>query len=172
MGQTAIGNQDIKFAKGYLFGTEPGGLADDVPFGELQEITVKFTQSLKEMMGPESLVAVAVGVSEKKVTVTAKFGKIRARQFNMFAGGAAPTNSGGFTTTNFGVNDQPRQFNLHLLSPFDGSDVELKIYGCISTDFSLPFKLNDFVIPDFTANAYGDGTNIMTFISPGNQTTS
>lgn len=172
MGQTVIGNQDIKFSKAYLFGTDSGGLADDVPFGELQEITIKFTQSLKEMMGPEQLTAIAVGVSEKKVTVSWKSGKIRARAFNMQYGGAAPTFSGGFTTLNLGVNDKPAPFNLHLMSPLDGSDTEIKLFGCVTTDISAAFKLNDFVVPESTANVYGDGTNIGIIIVPGNQTTS
>jgi hypothetical protein len=172
VGQTVIGNQDIKFAKGFLFGTIAGGVADDVPFAELQEITIKFGLSLKEMMGPEQLTAIAVAVSEKKVTGSAKNGKFRARAISMMAGGAAPTTAGGFTTLNLGVNDQPKPFNLHLMSPIDGSDFELKLFGCVATDFNLPFKLNDFVYPDFNFNVYGDGTNIGIIIVPGNQTTS
>lgn len=170
--QAVINPPDIKFAKGYLFGTIQGGLADDVPFAELQEITVKFAQSVKEMMGPEQLTAVAVGISEKKVTVTAKSGKFRARTLQMMTGSGVPVFASGVTTISLGVNDNPKPFNLHLKSPLDGSDFEMKLYGCVATDFQIPTKLNDFIYPDFNANVYGDGTNIMQILVPTDQTTS
>lgn len=156
---------------GYLFATIAGGLADDVPFGELQEIEIKDDLSLKEAMGVSSLAAVAVGISERKVTVSAKQLKIRTRQVKALRGGAAAFASGK-TTLTAGITDEPLLFNLHLKSPSDGSEAEAKVYGCISPSLQVPLKLRDWSIMDFSANVYGDGGKFYELILPGDQTTS
>jgi hypothetical protein len=170
--QAVINPTNVVFARGYLFGTIQGGVTDDVPLAELQECSVKVSQELKEMMGPESRFPVAVGVSGKKCVITAKFGKFRARMVQMLLGGSAPTTSTGVTTVNIGVANDPVPFNLHLKSPSDGSDFEMKVFGLVCTDLQIPVKLEDFIYPDFNANAYGDGTNVIQILLPGDQTTS
>ena len=162
---------NVVFMKGYLFATIQNGVVDDVPFAELQDISFKDDISLKELMGPEQLTAVAVGITNRKVTGSAKFAKIRARQFKALRGGSTAFSSSS-TTYTAGVADEPVIFNLHLKTPNDGSDVELKFFGCISQALSLPMQMNDFVIPDFTFEAYGDGTKIYQVIVPGDQTSS
>jgi hypothetical protein len=167
---TAVVNPtNIVFMKGYLFATIQGGNTDDVPFAELQDISFKDDISLKELMGPEQLTAVAVGITSRKVTGSAKFAKIRARQFQALRGGGTPVNASSVTTYTAGVADEPVPFILHLKTPSDGSDIEMKFFGCISQSLSLPMQMNDFVIPDFTFEAYGDGVKIYQVIVPGNQ---
>jgi len=169
--QGVINPPDIVFFRGYLFGTIAGGQVDNVPFAELQEITVKISQELKEMMGPESRFPVAVGVSGKKCVITAKTGKFRASMVQLLLGGTAAF-TGGFTTIDIGVANDPLLFNLHLMDPADASDLEMLIYGCVATDLSLAMKLEDFIYPDFNCNAYGDGTKVARIIRPGSQVTS
>jgi hypothetical protein len=171
--QTAavINPANVIFAKGYLFGTIAGGLADDVPFAELMDVSIKSDLTFKEMRSSEQLTAAAVGIDSHRVTGSAKYGKVRARQFKMLRGGSAAYSSPS-TTLTIGVADEPKVFNLHLKSPSDGSDLEVKIYGCLSPSLNVPLAMNDFVIPDFTFEAYGDGVKIMDIILPGDQTTS
>jgi hypothetical protein len=138
----------------------------------LQNIEVSVQQALEELMGPSQLTAIGVGVKEVKVTGSAEYAKIRARQFYALRGGSAPTFSSSKTTYNFGVNDEPVVFNLHLKSPSDGSEVELIVWGCVATTVEWKIQANNFVIPKFQFNAYGDGTNIMRLILPGDQTAS
>lgn len=162
----------IVFAKAYLFGTRLGGAADDVPFGELQNVEITSQYALEELMSPDQLTAKAVAVKEHKVSGTAEHAKVRMRQYYLLRGGTAPSFSGGKTTYNVGVNDEPVRFDLHLKSPSDGSDLEIYLWGCVCTSADLKLQLNNFVIPKFQFNVYGDGTNIMRLILPGDQTTS
>jgi hypothetical protein len=172
MPAAVVNPTNVVFMKGYLFASIGNTITDDVPFAELQDISFKDDISLKELMGPEQLTAVAVGITSRKVTGSAKFAKIRARQFQALRGGGAPAFSTGKTTYTAGVADEPLTFNLHLKTPSDGTDIELKFFGCISQALSLPMQMNDFVIPDFSFEAYGDGTKIYQVIVPGDQTSS
>lgn len=167
-----VNPSNIVFAKGYLFGTRAGGTADDIPFGELQNVEITSQYALEELMGPGQLTAVAVGVKEHKVTGVAEWAKIRMRQYYMLRGGTAPSFASGKTTYNIGVADEPVKFDLHLKSPSDGSDYELVVWGCVCSSLDLKFQLNNFSIGKFQFQAYGDGTNIMRLILPGDQTAS
>jgi hypothetical protein len=166
-----INPTNIVFAKGYLFGTRQGGTSDDIPFGELQNIEVSSQYTLEELMGPGQLTAIAVGIKEHKVTGNAEYAKLRMRQYYMARGGTAPAYSSS-TTYNIGVNSEPVVFNLHLKTPSDGSEYELILYGCICTTMDLKLALNNFSQGKFAFNVYGDGTNVMRIVLPGDQTTS
>jgi hypothetical protein len=168
------------FAVGYLFGSIGAvgnagvALPDNIPFGQLQDIQIDDSLEIKELMGQGQLTAVSVGVGAVKITGSAKFAAIRARQVQMMRGGGPPTFTTATTTFQRKLTDEPTPFNLHLKSPSDGSDVELKIYNCISPKLTYDFKLRDYVIPDFSFNVYGDPTSgiIMEWLLPGDQTTS
>ncbi len=170
-GNGIVNAAGVVFASGYLFATKSGGVTDDVPFGKLSDITLKDVYSLKELPGPESLGAVAIGASDAKVTLTAKYAQIDARQWNM-ARGSTITYDGGTqkTTITRGVNDQPLPFTAHFLTPSDGADVEVIFYDCIAPDLGVDFKLHDFAMNDITINVYGDGTKFYEFIVAGDQT--
>jgi len=180
MGRGIIQAENTVFAVGFLFGTIGAAgnagdtFTDDVPFAQLQEISFKDGLSMKELMGSTQLTAISVGASERKLSGDAKVATIRARYFNMLRGGEDPEYDIGDDATTFiaGINDEPTPFNLHLMSPDDGSDMEIKIYNCLSPELNLAFKLRDYLIPDFSWMAYGDpitGT-LYKIIVPGDQT--
>lgn len=179
MPQGVLRAANTVFAVGYMFGTVGASgsagtaMGDDVPFGQVQEIDLKDSFSLKELMGQGQLTAVSVGINELKITGQCKFAAIRARDLFMLRGGSAPT-FGTVTTYVRKITDEPTPFNLHIKSPGDGSDIEIKIYNCISPELSFPMKLRDYLIPDFTFNAYGDPVTgkIMEILVPGDQTVS
>lgn len=162
---------DAVWAIGYLFGTIAGGTTDDVPFGEIQDMQLKDTIGLQEAMGSSSLGAVAVGVKDRKVTGSSKYLKIRARQFKLARGGTVAFAT-SITTYSAGINDEPLTFNQHYKAPSDGSTAELKLFGCVAPDLSLPIGNRDWVIPDLTFNVYGNGVNFYQVLLPGDMTTS
>ncbi len=180
MGTGIIRGANTVFAVGYLFGTigAEGSagvtLADDVPFAQLQEISFKDGLSMKELMGSTQLTAISVGASERKISGDAKYATVRARMFQMLRGGEDPTYSSGDDATTYVslINDEPTPFNLHLMSPDDGSDMEIKIYNCLSPELNLALKLRDYLIPDFSWMAYGDPITgkLVEIIVPGDQT--
>ncbi len=171
MAQAAVVNPaNLIWGLGYLYGTISGGLADDVPFGALQNITLKDDIGLKKLSDPTQLPPIGVGISEETVQITAKVAKFRARQFKMLRGGTATF--GTSTTYTKGVNDEPKVFNCHLKTPADGTDAELKVYGGVAPSLQVAIGLRDWSMEDFTAEFYGDGTKIYELILPGDQTTS
>lgn len=180
MGSGIIRGENTVFAVGYLFGTIGSAgtagvtLTDDVPFAQLQEISFKDGLSMKELMGSTQLTAISVGASDRKVSGDAKTATIRSRYFQMLRGGDDPTYDSGDDATTYVamINDEPFPFNLHLMSPDDGSDMEIKIYNCLSPELNLAFKLRDYLIPDFTWMAYGDPVTgkLYEVIQPGDQT--
>lgn len=76
---------DVIWGVGYL--TSTLNAPDDVPFGILQEISLKDSYGTKELMGPEQLSALAVGYTDRKITGSAKWGKVRAAHFLKARGG-------------------------------------------------------------------------------------
>ncbi|GDX40572.1 hypothetical protein LBMAG21_08640 [Armatimonadota bacterium] len=164
------GASSLVWGRGYLKASPTSSSADDVPFAELQNVEITSQLALEELMSPSQLTAAAVAVKEHKVTGSAEYAKVRARQFHALRGGSTPSVSGGKTTVDIGVNDQPVVFDLHLTSPSDGSDLEMIVYGCICTSLDLKVQLNNFVIPKFQFTAYGNGTNLLRIILPGDQT--
>lgn len=165
------GAANIVWGRGYLKASTSSNSADDVPFGELQNVEINSQVAVEELMSPSQLTAAAVAVKEHKVTGSAEYAKVRARQFHTLLGSASPSVASGKTTVDIGVNDQPVVFDLHLTSPSDGSELEMIVYGCICTSLDLKVQLNNFVIPKFQFTAYGNGTNLIRVILPGDQTT-
>jgi len=174
-GNTIVDGDDVYFVEAYAFGTKEDGTEDDVPFLQLQNITLKDALTLKELEGPGTLSAAAVGASGAKVTLSAKYAGINAKQFEMFRGSSINYDGGtDKTTIARGVNQKPRPFTLHCLTPTDtsGSDTDMEyiFYGCICPDLGNDNKLHDFSMQDVTVNVYGNGTDFYHLILPGNQT--
>lgn len=91
---------DVMWGKGYLYGGNSTYGIDSVPFGELQDISISDDFGVKELTGPDSLVALAVGATERKITGSAKYAKIRLRQFLLSRGGSlSQVTSGALSTT-------------------------------------------------------------------------
>lgn len=65
--------------------------------------------------------------------------------------------SGGetFAITNQLMGYAPA-FSTLMYAPFQGKILVLKLNQCISSKFNLPFKNDDFTIPDFDADAFAD----------------
>jgi hypothetical protein len=240
---------NVVWGKGYLYGGNSTIGIDTVPFGELQDITITDDYGVKELTGPDSLAAIGIGATERKVTGSAKYAKIRLRQFLMARGGLlADVNAGALSTTTSaavaigqvqipvvlamgfmtgdsvtldtltnaetvtitnvdivnnliyitpatakshasgvtfsrttgaqrtlytaGVNDEPMQCQLHLMTPGDGSQLEAIMYGCVAPKLSMQIKTRDFVIPQLDFNVYGNGTMLYQLWLPGDQTVS
>lgn len=49
-------------------------------------------------------------------------------------------------------------FSALLVTPYLGKKMVLKFNSCISSKFSIPLKNEDFVIPDFDADAFADSS--------------
>lgn len=155
---------------GYVFGTIKGGASDGIPFGEMQDFSLKDDLELKEVGGASSLGAVAVGISGVKVTGMCKWLKVRANNLKQLRGGTVAFST--VTTYSRGILDEPVVFNMHLFSPADGSNAELKVFSCVSPNLNIPLAQRDFSIPDATFNCYGNGTNFWQLLLPGDQTSS
>lgn len=167
-----INPANIVWGFGYLFGTISGGGVDDVPFGQLQDFNYKDDIGLRELMGNTSLTAVAVGISDRKVTGDAKFATIRARQFKMMRGGTLTFSTN--TTLAMGILDEPLSFNIHLKNPSDSSQLEMIFYTCMAPSLAMNVKLRDWVIPDFQITCYGNSSTgkLIDLLLPGDQTVS
>lgn len=55
-------------------------------------------------------------------------------------------------------------FSALLYAPFQSRTLVLKFNQCISSKFSLPFKNDDFAIPDFDADAFADSAGNLGYI--------
>jgi hypothetical protein len=77
------------FNYGYLSAINASG--EEIVFGMLQEFSLKSNLGLKELMDPDSLTAAAVGISEQKVTISAKNAKFKTEQLVLAMGGTKST---------------------------------------------------------------------------------
>lgn len=56
-------------------------------------------------------------------------------------------------------------FKAHLNTSYLGKHLTLNLTNCVSNKFSLPFKSDDFMIPDFEFSAFADGAGNIGYIS-------
>lgn len=94
-----VNPNDVVWGKGYLYGGNTALVGDAVPYGELTEISLTDSVGVKELMGPGSLAAIAVGMSERKITGSAKNAKIRLNQFILARGGSMTISNAGILAT-------------------------------------------------------------------------
>ena len=166
-----IPSDDVIWMKGFLYATQAGGTPDGVPFAALQEITLDDSVDLVNLEGSESLIPLATGIARRNVTGTARWAKVRGQQLVTLRGGDLDYDAiADETTWTMGRDDEPVLFDLHLMSPNDGSEARLELYGCIAPKLTIPMSPKNFVIPDFTFEVRGDGTNIGKVILPGDHT--
>lgn len=73
------------FNYGYLSAIDQSG--NEIVFGTLKEFTFKSNLGLVELSDPDSLLAVAVGISEQKITISAKAAQFKTEQLLLAMGG-------------------------------------------------------------------------------------
>ncbi|MDR5170728.1 hypothetical protein IHQ56_02745 [Methylobacillus flagellatus] len=56
-------------------------------------------------------------------------------------------------------------FSVQLMSRYKGKHLTLSLNSCTSNKFSLPFKSDDFFIPDFEFSAMADDAGIVGYLS-------
>lgn len=166
-----VGTEDDLFAIGYVFGTISGEATDDIPHGEIQDFSLSDAITLREVMGSTKTGAVSVGHGASAISGTSKWLKVRLRQFVMYRGGNLTGT--GPTVYSRGVNQSPKAFNLHHMSPNKlAPDTELECFNCVAPTLNVPLANRDFSQPDVTWNCYGNDTNYYELTRPGDQTVS
>lgn len=56
-------------------------------------------------------------------------------------------------------------FKALLSTSFQGKQLTLSLNSCVSSKFSLPFKNDDFAVPEFDFSAFADATGALGYIS-------
>ena len=151
-------------ADGLLFGTgvvTVGG----TDLGVLQNVSFSISTSQAELRGGGSKFPVKVVTTSKNISGSAEFAKMDPVALQKVLGG---TMTGSATKTiAIKDNDATVEFELVLKNPSDGSDIQIKLYRCISTNFSLAFSNENFTIPSFEFVAMSNATgNVMDIILP------
>lgn len=77
------------FDVGYLYGSLAG--LDDTPFATCHKISIKDTTAFKKLLGPEQLTALAVGASERTITIEAEWATFKLENFLLAKGGSIST---------------------------------------------------------------------------------
>jgi len=171
----AIANLDqLVFNKGYAYGSIQNNTNDAIPFGALQNIGLNHNFGFSELIGPESLSPVGVGVKSEELTGTWDYGVIDTEQFIMFMGGTQAYNAGANKTTFTKLVDQePQPFDFHLKSALASPDLEIFLYRCLSPSFSLKAGNREFVTGSGNFRCYGQdaaaGGLLFQVVKPGNR---
>jgi hypothetical protein len=155
-------SSDVVLALGTMWGKAPGSSVYDVPFGALQDFTLDTKHTLKELRDPLYRTAAAVGSVASEVSVKAKVAQIRGRALQILVGGSQNYDSGtGRTTLSItSVNIRPTAFAIQVHSRNDAaSEIIGTIYKCVSEQWSLSLKPEDFVVQDPSFKCYGDPAN-------------
>jgi len=130
-------------------------VGDDAYFGTVQEVSVDFSFSEKELYG-EYQFPVDIARTQGKINIKAKAATIDAKLFNdVFFQGAA-IEAGGRTTitvTNKLMGSSP-VFALTFEVTYQGKRMTIVFPRCISSKLALAFKNEDHTIPDFDINAF------------------
>lgn len=176
--------QNTVFASGYLYGTLPGSPAwtNDVLFGELENVSVNFDIQYEFLEGPEALVPIAAAAKTRKIQVTASMAKLRARTLMALLSGVTTdvaSGSGNYLTSGTLFRDPgqvatdygAKTFSLNLVTPSDGSDMEMRLYAVVPDTLKLDFALRKFVKPNWTATAIKDSVTgkVWDIFLPGSQ---
>jgi hypothetical protein len=145
----------ISFGVGKLTVTPEVG--DEAQIGIVQDVTIDFSFSKKELYG-EMQFPVDVARGQGKINIKAKAAKIDAKVFNaVFFNGLINEASGKTTITvnNQLMGDAP-WFALKLEVQYQGKKLSLSFPRCCSSKLGLGFKNEDYTIPDFDIDATAD----------------
>ncbi len=160
---------DVIYSDAYLFATISGELPDGQPFGKLQDVTFDDSIAFDKLQGPGSHLALAGAYGERTVTGSARSGVLRPNGLRCLRGGTLAEASGKTTWTSKGA-ENAASFDLHAKSPSDGSDLEVKLYGCACTRLGFNMTTKGFLIHDFAFEALGKSTGeVIEVIFPGNK---
>lgn len=86
MPAASINSPGKVFDIGYLFGTLNN--PDDVPFATCHKVSLKDTTAFKKLLGPEQLTAIAVGASERTITLEAEWATFKLEQLLLAKSGS------------------------------------------------------------------------------------
>ncbi len=175
---TVLSNLDnTVFNKGYVYGTRYGGSADPIEFGALQNVRFADAFSKAMLRGPESLSALAVGITEENLTFTYSYGVLLPEQLIMALGGSQSYDAGtGRTTYTKLVNQEPQPFDLHFKSgPEASPDLECRFYRCVVDNWNIVNADNRaFSLGEGSGTVHGEanGGRLFTYSKPGDLTNS
>lgn len=161
---------NIVFAKGHLY-ADPAG--DNIEFAELQDASFEQRDTTRQARGPDSVFPLASEIAETNVTIRASWLKIKAQSIKKATGGTV-SYAANKTTISVGKNSYPSTFKMALKTPSDGSDVEMVFYKVRPLNFTLPFPMRDFSIPNAEFEILVDeenGDKVYDIILPGYQST-
>jgi len=156
-------------ADGLLFGTGvvtvKVGVATDITLGVLQNVSFTIATSQAELRGGGSKFPVKVVTTTKSISGSAEFAKMDPEALQVFLGGTITTDIA--KTLAIKDNDDTVEFKLTLKDPTDGTNCTIVLYRCISTNFSMAFSNENFMIPSFEFTAMSNATGqVMDVILP------
>jgi hypothetical protein len=175
-----IGNlNEIVFNKGYMFATRQGGAADAIGFGALQDVALSHEFATSEIMGPESLAPLGVGITAEGLTGTYSCGVLHPEQLVALMGGSIVVNGANTDYTKL-VEEQPLPFDLHFESgPSPLDDVDIVLYNCLCPTWSITFtdrawaiQNGSFKVYGQNRSTYGSAAKLFVMSKPGNLTNS
>lgn len=161
-------------ADGLLFGTGTVevkvGSANALTLGVLQNVSFSISTSQAELRGGGSKFPVKVVTTTKSVSGSAEFAKCDASVLQAILGGELSTNSvptPNIHTIALKDKDATVEFKLTLKEPSDGTNISVCLLRCISTNFSMAFSNENFMIPNFEFIAMADASgHVMEIILP------
>ena len=164
---------DLDWSKGYMYVQAFGG--NKVACGVLQEISFADAYTTEKMMGPTKLTPEGVGISERSVSGSARWGKVRTPQFEALRGGSDAYSSPDTTYTALVDSEPSNVFDLHVMSPLSGADFQAYFYNCLATNLSTSYTLNNWVYLAMDFECYGQAGAaglLYKILELGDQTTS
>lgn len=156
-------------ADGLIFGTgtlEIAIGADVSVLGVLQNVSFSISTSQAELRGGGSKFPVKVVTTTKSISGSAEFAKCDPTVLHKVLGGTMTAGTGNETIA-IGDDDATVEFKLTLEDPTDNTGVSIVLYRCISTNFSMAFSNENFMIPNFEFVAMADNVGkVMDIVLP------
>ncbi len=164
---------NIKWNKGYLYGTRSGGNTNAIGFGALQSIDINHAIEWAVLRGPESLGVLGKGEVSETITGTFEYGVITPEQYYMALGGGLSYDGGADETTYTKlVNEEARVFDINCVSESGNSPgMEVTLYRCNATSWRVMNGANRSWIlgqGGFEVNGEANGGRLYTVTMPGN----
>lgn len=172
MSATLENLSNIKWNKGYLFGSRDGGNANAIGFGALQSVDINHTIEWAILRGPESLGVLGRGQVSETISGTFEYGVITPEQFYMALGGGMAYD-GGTDTTIFTklVNEEARPFDIEVVSePGSTPGMKVHLFRCTATSWRVMNAANRAWIlgqGGFEVNGEANGGRLFTVTMPG-----